>query len=97
MWRIVFFVAAGIFFVGNAIFVVFGSGRLQPWNEVPTTDGDDDDDSKSKDKRMCEYSSDAFRVCFLFTNARNFFVTNLATSTDTVETADIADAVKSRS
>lgn len=34
MWRIVFFVSAGVFFVGNLIFIVFGSGTIQPWNNT---------------------------------------------------------------
>lgn len=32
MWRIIFFVAAGFYFVGNTIFVFFGKGTIQPWN-----------------------------------------------------------------
>ncbi|XP_046991858.1 sialin-like [Schistocerca americana] len=32
-WRIVFLTAAGVFFVGNLIFVIFGDGEVQPWND----------------------------------------------------------------
>lgn len=35
LWRIVFFVASGFYFVGNLIFVIFGSGKIQPWNALP--------------------------------------------------------------
>ncbi|XP_049804155.1 putative inorganic phosphate cotransporter [Schistocerca nitens] len=31
-WRIVFLTAAGVFFVGNLIFVIFADGEVQPWN-----------------------------------------------------------------
>lgn len=32
-WRIVFFIAAGVYFVGNTMFVIFGETDVQPWNE----------------------------------------------------------------
>lgn len=32
-WRIVFFIAAGTYFVGNTLFVVFGKTDIQPWND----------------------------------------------------------------
>ncbi|XP_055859159.1 putative inorganic phosphate cotransporter isoform X2 [Episyrphus balteatus] len=35
-WRIVFFVAAGFFFVGNLLFIIFGKFTTQPWNEPKT-------------------------------------------------------------
>ena len=31
-WRIVFFIAAGFYFVGNLLFVVLGKTEVQPWN-----------------------------------------------------------------
>lgn len=31
-WRIVFFVTGTMFFVGNLVFVLFGSADVQPWN-----------------------------------------------------------------
>ncbi|TDG48327.1 hypothetical protein AWZ03_005282 [Drosophila navojoa] len=34
-WRQVFFLAAGIYFVGNALFVIFGRTSVQPWNDPP--------------------------------------------------------------
>lgn len=32
-WRMVFFIAAGFYFVGNLLFIIFSSTTLQPWNE----------------------------------------------------------------
>ncbi|KAJ6642400.1 putative inorganic phosphate cotransporter, partial [Pseudolycoriella hygida] len=32
-WRIIFFIAAGIYFIGNLMFVVFGKTSVQTWNE----------------------------------------------------------------
>ncbi|XP_052132104.1 putative inorganic phosphate cotransporter [Frankliniella occidentalis] len=31
-WRYVFFVTCGMFFVGNLLFILFGSAEVQPWN-----------------------------------------------------------------
>lgn len=31
-WRIVFFIAAGFYFVGNLLFVIFGKTEVQSWN-----------------------------------------------------------------
>lgn len=33
-WRIVFFVTSGFFFCGNLIFVIFGRGKIQYWNDI---------------------------------------------------------------
>lgn len=33
-WRIVFFVAAGIYFVGNTVFIIFGRTNVQRWNDA---------------------------------------------------------------
>ncbi|XP_055837722.1 putative inorganic phosphate cotransporter [Episyrphus balteatus] len=35
-WNIVFYVAAGFFFVGNLIFIIFGKFEKQSWNETTT-------------------------------------------------------------
>jgi len=35
-WRIIFFIAGGVYFVGNLMFVVFGKVNVQPWNEPKT-------------------------------------------------------------
>ncbi|EDW02608.1 putative inorganic phosphate cotransporter [Drosophila grimshawi] len=32
-WRMVFFVAAGIYLVGNGVFLIFGRTNVQPWND----------------------------------------------------------------
>ncbi|XP_055678046.1 putative inorganic phosphate cotransporter [Lutzomyia longipalpis] len=31
-WQIVFFVAAGLKFIGNTLFIIMGKGDIQPWN-----------------------------------------------------------------
>lgn len=36
-WKIIFFIAAGAYFTGNLIFVLFGRGDVQPWNNPPST------------------------------------------------------------
>nr|CAD7197358.1 unnamed protein product [Timema douglasi] len=37
-WKTVFFIAAGIYFLCNLFFVLFGSAVVQPWNEPETSD-----------------------------------------------------------
>lgn len=32
-WRIVFFISAGIYLLGNTLFVIFGKAKVQKWNE----------------------------------------------------------------
>ncbi|XP_034104465.1 putative inorganic phosphate cotransporter isoform X1 [Drosophila nasuta] len=34
-WRIVFFIAAAIYLVGNGLFIIFGRASVQPWNDPP--------------------------------------------------------------
>ncbi|KMY94944.1 putative inorganic phosphate cotransporter isoform X1 [Drosophila simulans] len=34
-WRIVFFIAAGFYLVGNTLYVIFGKANVQPWNDPP--------------------------------------------------------------
>lgn len=37
LWRIAFFITAGYYLIGNTLFVVFGTAKVQPWNysELP--------------------------------------------------------------
>ncbi|XP_073848743.1 putative inorganic phosphate cotransporter [Musca autumnalis] len=42
-WRIIFFIAAGFYFIGNLLFVVFGKVEIQSWNDAQP--------QHSKDKR----------------------------------------------
>ncbi|KRF79997.1 putative inorganic phosphate cotransporter isoform X1 [Drosophila virilis] len=35
-WRVVFFIAAGIYLVGNGLFIIFGRANVQPWNDPPS-------------------------------------------------------------
>ncbi|CAG2063410.1 unnamed protein product [Timema podura] len=37
-WKTVFFIAAGIYFLCNLFFVLFGSAVVQPWNEPETSE-----------------------------------------------------------
>ncbi|XP_060656912.1 putative inorganic phosphate cotransporter [Drosophila nasuta] len=32
-WRIIFFVAAAVYFIGNSIFIIFGRTNVQAWND----------------------------------------------------------------
>lgn len=32
LWRIIFFITAGYYFIGNSLFVLFGTGKIQAWN-----------------------------------------------------------------
>ncbi|KAL7031546.1 hypothetical protein ACKWTF_007046 [Chironomus riparius] len=32
-WRIIFFIAAGVYFFGNLQFIIFGKASTQPWND----------------------------------------------------------------
>ncbi|XP_043644208.1 putative inorganic phosphate cotransporter isoform X1 [Drosophila teissieri] len=34
-WRIVFFIAAAFYLVGNTLYVIFGKANVQPWNDPP--------------------------------------------------------------
>ncbi|XP_017839662.1 putative inorganic phosphate cotransporter isoform X2 [Drosophila busckii] len=34
-WRVVFFIAAAVYLVGNGLFVLFGRANVQPWNDPP--------------------------------------------------------------
>lgn len=34
-WKIVFWVSAFIFFLGNLIFMIMGKAKVQPFNEIP--------------------------------------------------------------
>lgn len=42
IWRPVFYIAAGIYFFGNLMFVIFGKADIQAWNE-PQSDKKSDD------------------------------------------------------
>ena len=33
-WRIVFFISAGIFFIGGIVFVLFGSSDVEKWSII---------------------------------------------------------------
>ncbi|GLH10050.1 Putative inorganic phosphate cotransporter [Gryllus bimaculatus] len=50
-WRVVFFLASGIYFVGNLLFVIFGSAELQPWNTPTETRGNDEEKPTEKSEQ----------------------------------------------
>ncbi|XP_071438758.1 sialin [Hetaerina americana] len=58
-WQIVFWILAGVYGVGSLVFLIFGTGELQPWNSpdylkggkpiaVSTNDDEDIDDGKEE-------------------------------------------------
>lgn len=50
-WNIVFYIAAAIFFLGNLIFVIFGKGEIQWWNNFEEVQAL----RKKKDKDVEDY------------------------------------------
>lgn len=54
LWRIIFFITAGYYLLGNTAFVVFGKGTIQPWNystlnpDTRVEAGGKSDDEKEK-------------------------------------------------
>lgn len=36
LWKIVFFLSAAIYILGNLVFIIFGSTNIQPWNNPKT-------------------------------------------------------------
>lgn len=50
-WRTVFYIAAGIYFFGNLIFIIFGQAEIQPWNEPRPDKKDDDTESAAPNAR----------------------------------------------
>ncbi|XP_072380338.1 sialin-like [Diabrotica undecimpunctata] len=34
-WRIIFYIAGGIYLIGGLFYCIFGSGDLQPWDKIP--------------------------------------------------------------
>lgn len=45
-WKLVFFIAAGFFVVGNLMFIIFGKAEIQPWNDVKHSNNANTDDEK---------------------------------------------------
>lgn len=37
-WRYVFFISAGVYFIGNLLFVIFSSTEIQVWNDLEQRD-----------------------------------------------------------
>lgn len=38
-WKVIFYMTASIYVLASVIFVIFGSGELQPWNDEETDKG----------------------------------------------------------
>ncbi|EFN85105.1 Putative inorganic phosphate cotransporter [Harpegnathos saltator] len=47
-WRNVFFLSAGLYLVGNLIFILFGTSKIQPWNDAIKSRRDSTLDNVSK-------------------------------------------------
>ncbi|XP_011308742.1 putative inorganic phosphate cotransporter isoform X2 [Fopius arisanus] len=41
-WKIVFYLSGGIYFVGNLMFIIFGSGETQPWDDITKSNRNDE-------------------------------------------------------
>jgi len=52
-WRLVFYLGAGVYVFGTVIYLIFGSGEVQPWGYPPKTEemkSLDDADKEEKEK-----------------------------------------------
>lgn len=47
-WRTVFYLTCGVLIVTNAVFVIFGSGEVQPWNDTRTVKDSEEESDKSE-------------------------------------------------
>lgn len=52
-WRLVFFIAAAFYLVGNALFIIFGSGEVQEWNDPSAKKRRNSESSKEKHIEAC--------------------------------------------
>ncbi|XP_018898754.2 putative inorganic phosphate cotransporter isoform X2 [Bemisia tabaci] len=50
-WRIVFLTSAALFFVGNLIFILFGTAEVQPWNAPQEEGAETETASKEKEQQ----------------------------------------------
>lgn len=49
-WKIIYFIAAGFFFFGNLIFVIFGTAVIQKWNGSTENEVESDNNVKAGTK-----------------------------------------------
>lgn len=47
-WKMVFYISALIFFLGNLVFIIFGSTEVQPWNQPVKKDDSKEEANKNK-------------------------------------------------
>ncbi|KAH8407685.1 hypothetical protein KR222_010724 [Zaprionus bogoriensis] len=52
-WRLVFFIAAAFYLVGNALFIIFGSAEVQEWNDPSAKRRRNSESQKSKNIEAC--------------------------------------------
>lgn len=52
-WRLVFFIAAAFYLVGNALFITFGSAEVQEWNDPSAKKRRNSESQKSKNIEAC--------------------------------------------
>lgn len=38
-WKVIFYMTASIYVLASVIFIIFGSGEVQPWNDEETEKG----------------------------------------------------------
>ncbi|XP_076245930.1 putative inorganic phosphate cotransporter [Calliopsis andreniformis] len=48
LWNIVFYISAAVYFLGNLVFIIFGQGEIQPWNEPESTEDQDQEQEKKE-------------------------------------------------
>lgn len=49
LWRIIFFITAAYYLIGNTTFVLMGKGEVQPWNYAPLKEASSQEDIKETD------------------------------------------------
>lgn len=57
LWRIIFFLSAGYYFIGNTVFLFYGKVEVQPWNYAKINSSADELEAgeetvKEKEKRI---------------------------------------------
>lgn len=53
-WRVVFWIMVVVLVITNFVYVCFGSGEQQPWNEPAEDESSKSKESKSHDKEVVE-------------------------------------------
>lgn len=62
-WQIVFIISAVIFIVGNTVYIIFGSTKLQEWNDPDfLTKADTEKELPAKSEREMEAVAKSMRI-----------------------------------